>query len=131
MDNERRSVQAGVVNVTMRYRDDIPGDTGLCIQVYADLEGRETELLRFDCFAKAPHYHYGPAADDERIMFDATADGAPLDWTLELFERARLRSMIERAGYPDIAAAVDEAAVAEALPRIASEARAAVAAHES
>ena len=52
----------------MRYRDDIMGDEGLCIEVRGEVEGEDTELLRFDCFRVAPHYHYGPQAGDERVM---------------------------------------------------------------
>ncbi|MCY3918265.1 MAG: hypothetical protein OXG38_00480 [Chloroflexi bacterium] len=130
MRRHEAEVEAGGVSLTMRYRDDVGGDSGLCIEVYADVDGAPTELLRFDCFRHTPHYHYGPMGRDERIMFDATADGDPLDWTLERFQRGRLRAMIERAGYPGVAAAVDEAAVAAALPRLIDEARAIVAAHE-
>ena len=131
MRRHEAEVEAGGVSLTMRYRDDVGGDSGLCIEVYADVDGAPTELLRFDCFRRTPHYHYGPMGRDERIMFDATADGDPLDWTLERFQRGRLRAMIERAGYPAAAAAVDEAAVAAALPRLIDEARAIVAAHAS
>ena len=115
----------------MRYRDDIPGDAGLSIQVYATVEGRETELLRFDCFEHAPHYHYGPEADDTRLMLDATANGDPLQWTLERFQRGRLAPMIERAGYPAVAAAVEEALVASVLPDVISRAHALVDGHTS
>ena len=131
MRRHEAEVEAGGVSLTMRYRDDVGGDSGLCIEVYADVDGAPTELLRFDCFRRTPHYHYGPMGRDERIMFDATADGDPLDWTLERFQRGRLRAMIERAGYPAVAAVLDEAAVAAALPRLIEEARAIVAAHAS
>ena len=96
---DQARVDAGGIAFAMRYRDDIAGDEGLCIEVRADVEGHDTELLRFDCFRVAPHYHYGPEADDERLMLDLTAAGDSLDWTLNVFERGRLRSMIERAGY--------------------------------
>ena len=131
MRRHEAEVEAGALRVTLRYRDDLGDDAGLCIEVHADVDGAPTELLRFDCFRRTPHYHYGPMGRDERIMFDATADGDPLDWTLERFQRGRLRAMIERAGYPAVAAAVDEAAVAAALPRLIDEARAIVTAHES
>ena len=122
-------VSAGAVDVVMSYRDDIPGDAGLSIQIYADVDGQDTELLRFDCFANAPHYHYGPQQDNERLMLDATAAGDPLAWALERFERGRLRSMIERAGYPTVAASLDEDAFQAALPAVANQARAIVARH--
>ncbi len=131
MDEGQAVIAAGVVDIAMRYRDDIAGDAGLCIQVYATVDGHATELLRFDCFEHAPHYHYGPEAGDERLMLDATASGDPLQWTLERFERGRLKPMIERAGYPAIATALDEALVTSVLPRVISQARALVDNHTS
>ncbi len=116
-------IDAGSIAFAMRYRDDIAGDEGLCIEVRADVEGHDTELLRFDCFRVAPHYHYGPEADDERLMLDLTAAGNSLDWTLNVFERGRLRSMIERAGYPAVASALDEAEVAAVIPSVVETAR--------
>lgn len=107
----------------MRYRDDIPGDAGLCLQVYAKVEGEDTELLRFDCFEHAPHYHYGPEAEDERLMFDQTAGGDPLSWVLGCFERGRLPEMITRAGYEEVAGALDAAVVEGALAGVAEQAR--------
>ena len=116
-------VDAGAIAFAMRYRDDIAGDEGLCIEVRADVDGEDTELLRFDCFRVAPHYHYGPQADDERLMLDLTAAGDSLDWTLNVFERGRLRPMIERAGYATVADALDEAEVAAVMPGVVSAAR--------
>ncbi|MCY3570698.1 MAG: hypothetical protein OXH19_05090 [Chloroflexi bacterium] len=120
---DQARVDAGGIAFAMRYRDDIAGDEGLCIEVRADVEGQDTELLRFDCFRVAPHYHYGPEADDERLMLDLTAAGDSLDWTLNVFERGRLRSMIERAGYESVALGINEKDVAEAMPRVVSAAR--------
>ena len=131
MDKGTKVIAAGAVEVAMSYRGDIPGDGGLCIQIYADIAGQDTELLRFDCFAEAPHYHYGPELGNERLMLDATAAGDPLDWVLERFERGRLRPMIERAGYPNLAASLDEYAFQAALPSVGDEARAIVAQHTS
>ena len=123
---EHARVEVGGIVFAMRYRDDIAGDEGLCIEVRAELEGRDTELLRFDCFAVAPHYHYGPEADDDRLMLDATSAGDPLEWALGCFKRGRLRPMIERAGYQTIANALDEQAIAAALPKITAAAQAIV-----
>lgn len=120
---DQARVDAGGIAFAMRYRDDVAGDEGLCIEVRADVEGHDTELLRFDCFRVAPHYHYGPEADDERLMLDLTAAGDSLDWTLNVFERGRLRSMIERAGYESVAMGLDEHGVAEAMPLVVSTAR--------
>jgi hypothetical protein len=131
MDKGETVISAGTVGVALGYRDDIPGDAGLCIQIYAEVDGQDTELLRFDCFANAPHYHYGPEQDNERLMLDATAAGDPLAWTLERFERGRLRPMIERAGYTRVAASLDEGAFQAALPTVSNKARAIVAQHAS
>ena len=108
MDKGDTVIAASSVEFALGYRHDIPGDEGLCIQVYAEVDGADTELLRFDCFQVAPHYHYGPEADDERLMLDQTAAGDALTWTLERFERGRLQPMLERAGYAAVAAALDE-----------------------
>ncbi len=131
MDKGTKVIAAGAVEVAMSYRGEIPGDGGLCIQIYADVAGQDTELLRFDCFREAPHYHYGPELGNERLMLDATAAGDPLDWVLERFERGRLRPMIERAGYPKVAASLDDDAFRAALPGVGDEARAIVAQHTS
>ena len=131
MDKGDVVVAAGGVEFALRYRDDVAGDAGLCIQVYGRVDGRDTELLRFDCFTRSPHYHYGPEAENERLMLDATASGEPLQWTLERFERGCLKPMIERAGYPAIAAALDETVVASVLPCVISQAQTLVDGHSS
>jgi hypothetical protein len=40
----------------------------------------------------------------------------PLEWVFEQFENRRLRAMIERAGYPGIAADLDDDKIAAVLP---------------
>ena len=69
------------------------GDGGLAIHVLADLAGtpgrtytEETEMLAFDCFREAPHYHYGPRNKNHRIFWDRTLVPDPLRWTLEQFK---------------------------------------------
>ena len=128
---DKARIDAGAIAFAMRYRDDIAGDEGLCIEVRADVDGDDTELLRFDCFRVAPHYHYGPEADDERLVLDLTAAGDSLDWTLNCFERGRLGAMIERAGYPTVASALDADQVAEVMPSVVSTAREIVGSRES
>ena len=127
MDTVQSVIAASVVDIGVRYR----GDSGLSISVYGAVEGRHTELLRFDCFDNAPHYHYGPEVNGERFALDDTANGDPVQWTLEILGRGRLKPMIERAGYPAIAAALDEALVAAALPQVISQAHALVDEHTS
>ena len=59
--------EAGNFRFGLEMRKQVGGDGGLAIHVLADLAGtpgrtytEETELLAFDCFREAPHYHYGP-----------------------------------------------------------------------
>ena len=131
MSEHQGRVDAGSIAFAMHYRDDIAGDEGLCIEVRAEVDGQDTELLRFDCFRVAPHYHYGPQADDERLMLDLTAAGDALDWTLNCFERGRLGPMIERAGYPGVAESLNQRELAAALPGVVSAAREIAAARQS
>ena len=94
---EMETITAGSIDFGLDYRH-FAGDEGVAIHVYADLEGKRTELLRFDCFVDAPHYHYGPDGRDERLFLDCTADGAPIPWALNKL-RSRMVPMLVRAGY--------------------------------
>ena len=97
---------AGVVKFALQYRDEIMSDQGLCIQVASEIDGQDVEILRFDCFDQAPHYHYGPEKQNERLYMDKTADGNPVGWTIKQL-RTRLPEMIRRAGYEEIADQLD------------------------
>ncbi|MGH7098079.1 MAG: DUF7700 domain-containing protein, partial [Stellaceae bacterium] len=99
------------------------GDGGLAVHVLADVGGskgrayvEETELLAFDCFWKNPHYHYGPRNKNHRTNWDLTVIDDPLEWTFAQFENKKLGAMIERAGYPGIAADLDLDQIATILP---------------
>ena len=106
MEKSKTVIAAGVVDFALDYRQDIPDDQGLSIQVYAGDDDRKTEILRIDCFDQDPHYHYGPERERVRLPLDTTAEGNALGWALRNF-RSNLPAMIRRAGYPDIATAVE------------------------
>jgi len=93
-------------------------DRGVSIHVFGNSES--LEYLRFDCFEEDPHYHYISWKDqcNEMVHIDPVADGDPLGWTLERL-RLRLPFMLERAGAPEIAAALDPKLVEDVLPRVA------------
>ena len=103
MQQTRRTVlDAGAVKFALQYRQEIMEDQGLSIEVLADIDGREVEVLRFDCFDQQPHYHYGPAKKNERLFMDKTTAGNSIGWTLTQL-RIRLPEMLRRAGYDEIA----------------------------
>ena len=117
--------EAGNIRFGLEMRRLPMGDGGLAIHVLADIGGtpgkhytEETELLAFDHFWNGAHYHYGPRNKNHRIYWDRTLVEDPLAWTFEQFETGKLKAMIERAGYPGIAADLDEAKLAEMLPAI-------------
>ena len=110
-------VEVGNLRFGLEYRH-LANDEGMAIHVLSDVAGQEVELLAFDCFEKGPHYHYGPRNQDVRIYWDVTTSGETLRWTLDQFKAGNIRNMIERAGYPSIAASVDEQLLQEMLPGI-------------
>ena len=70
-------------------------DGGPSIMIYdASPEGRQ--LLRFDCFTKAPHWHVDPGG--KNVIEQIEADGSPVDWTLSEL-RGGLSSYLALAGF--------------------------------
>jgi hypothetical protein len=117
--------EVGNIRIGLEMRRLPMGDGGLAVHVLADIGGtpgkhytEETELLAFDNFWNGAHYHYGPRNKNHRIYWDTTLIEDTLAWTFEQFEKGRLKAMIERSGYPGIAADLDEAKLADILPAI-------------
>jgi hypothetical protein len=115
--------EAGNIRFGLEMRRLPIGDGGLAIHVLGDVGGstrksyvEETEILAFDCFWDGAHYHYGPRNKNHRIYWDMTLVEEPLDWVFEQLENRKLAAMIDRAGYPGIAADVDLDKVASVLP---------------
>ena len=122
--------EAGNIRFGLELRLQTGGDGGLAIHVLADLAGtpgrvfmEETELLAFDCFRDFPHYHYGPRNKNHRIFWDKTLVPDTLDWTLNQFKSGRLAAMIERAGYPGVAADLDYRVIDSIMPGLEKRAR--------
>ena len=110
-------------------------DQGVSIAVTADVGGEETTLLRFNCFDLERSYTYGPENSEldglpgavdggmgQLYRMDPIADGNPIGWTIRTLEK-KLPKMLERAGYPQIAAATDLAEVERLLPKVEACAR--------
>ena len=116
-------IQAGPVTFGLEYRILRGGEEeGVCIHVYGnDLPGHDKELLRFDCFKMAPHYHYRNATvkKNERVFLDFTAEGEPVAWTLDKIKN-RLPIMLIRCEAEDIARSLDQQVVDAAIPKIAA-----------
>lgn len=115
--------EAGNIKFGLEMRRLPAGDGGLAIHLLADLAGstsksyvEETEIMAFDCFWDGPHYHYGPRNKNHRIYWDKTLVPDPLAWVLDQFESKKLGPMIERAGYPGVAADLDLDKIDSVLP---------------
>jgi hypothetical protein len=109
-------------------------DQGVSIDVAADVGGRETSLLRFNCFDIEKSYVYGPENPElttpDRVgggmgvhcRMDPIVDGNPIGWTIRILGE-KLPKMIERAGYQYIAAAANMDAMRRVLPQVEACAR--------
>ena len=116
-------INAGSIEIAMSYRAEIMNDQGLCLQVYSEIDGHDTEILRFDCFDQDPHYHYGPENHNIRLHLDKTTAGNPLGWTIGNL-RNNLTAMVRRSGYEDLADTLEANPVSsEKLDEIESTAR--------
>jgi hypothetical protein len=120
-------VDAGPIRFGIEFRE-LKADRGIAIHVLGDVGGEEIELLTFDCFEKAPHYHYGPRARNQRLYLDTTTTPDPLRWALDLFKGGKLAPMLQRAGYADHAAGLNPSVLIERtaeVEKVALEMRAA------
>lgn len=117
-------------------------DQGVSIRVMGQIDGKETMLIRFNCFDLEKSYTYGPenpdlnypgpmmlAMDDERpnivgkkMHMDEVVIGNPIGWTIKTLS-VSLKDMLEASGYPEIAAQVDMEVVQDVLPELEATAR--------
>ena len=102
-------------------------EDGLALHVFDAANG--DELLRFDCFDDAAHYHLLTPSVPRNVVIehDSAADGPLLDWALTEM-RKDLRAMLTEAGAVDVAGNVDDDVVAAALDTVEQTARYVVAA---
>ena len=92
-------------------------DGGPSVRVYGEADGKDIQLLRFDCFRKDPHYHYDPSGKNDQRHLDKASVPDSIAWTIEQLGQ-NLVEMIQTAGYGSVAENVDQAAVAQALPEV-------------
>ena len=94
-------------------------DGGPSVRVYGEADGKNVQLLRFDCFRKDPHYHYDPSGKNDQRHLDKTSVPDSVAWTIEQLGQ-NLVEMIQTAGYSGVANRVDQAAVTQVLPEVES-----------
>src|ERR1044072_6258993 len=97
-------------------------DQGVAILVLGQAEGKETALLRFNCFDLERSYVYAPEGVKRLCRMDPTVDGNPIGWSVKQI-RTRLPDMLRRSRYDDIAQELDMQAVERTLSDIESTAR--------
>ncbi len=101
-------------------------EDGVSLHVFDSATGGE--VLRFDCFADYPHYHYiTPEEGRQSVLeYDPVANGPIFDW---LFGRLRseLGAMLRHARAAQLAEKLDRAALERVLPEVEREVLAAAA----
>jgi hypothetical protein len=102
---------------TVEYRNTRTGDRGPSLQVLGDVDGKRTQLLRFDCFEHEPHFHYDPDGKNNRIFLNTTRVSDPIAWTID-YLRGNFTSLVRIAGYGKLADGLDETALTATLPGI-------------
>jgi len=92
-------------------------DRGPSLQVLGEVDGKRTQLLRFDCFEHEPHFHYDPDGKNNRIFLNTTRVSDPIAWSMD-YMRGNFASLIRIAGYGRLADRLDEPALAGILPGV-------------
>lgn len=99
-----------------REVDDIDG--GVTLQVFGPIGDEETELLRFDCFRKSPHYH-APGENLKETRIDPARFGDGRDWVYEQLS-ASPRTLLEQGGFGALIDRLDLEGLAKAAPKLRS-----------
>lgn len=96
-------------------------DEGVSLHVVDAADGHE--YLRFDCFARDPHYHYihktapGEEHVNNVVAFDTTACGDMVTWAVERI-RTRLPEMLTEAGGGHLGDTLDPARIEVAAGQV-------------
>jgi len=113
---ETSALAASGLCFTVEYRN-TRTDRGPSLQVLGEVDGKRTQLLRFDCFEHEPHFHYDPDGKNNRIFLNTARVSDPITWSMD-YLRGNFASLIRIAGYGKLADQVDEATLAAALPGV-------------
>ena len=115
---DEKVFQVGGVELRVDNRN-FGEDGGPSVRVFGEADGKDIQLLRFDCFRKNPHYHYDPSGKNDFMKLDKESVPDSIAWTIEQLGK-NLAEMINTAGYSSVAEQVDQAAVKQILPEIES-----------
>lgn len=114
---ELRTFEAGNVTFVVKELHTRNGD-GMSVGVRSHQSLGDVLIIRFDWFPDCPHYHYNPGQPQGReIPLDSALLGDTVDWFLDRLPD-RLPAMIDRAGFPAIAQAVDTGAVRGVMAQV-------------
>ena len=101
---------------------EVVAEDGLALHVFDSHSG--DEVLRFDCFEKAPHWHMLAPTISRNVVIehDAASHGPLLDWALRALA-SDLAGLLRAAGARVLADRLDPERVAAALTSVGQTAR--------
>lgn len=116
------TIERSGMRMTIAHRKGLGGsDEGLTFDITtAGSMDDGKRILRYDCFYKNPHYHIGASGDDSVHKMKDEGVEDPVRWTLDQL-KTRLSLMVQQAGYDEIAAKIDQQAIADQLTRLEPE----------
>jgi hypothetical protein len=94
----------------LRFEATFRAPVGATLRVSGNVDGQVTDLVRFDDFIEAPHYHVPASAP--AIAFDRTELGEPLAWYVSQL-RDHLSELLTQAGFARLLPQVDIGEVAK------------------
>jgi len=101
---EKESLELGGLRF-VACRREVGEFGGWTLEVWGPVAGEDTQVLRFDCFRGAPHYHMPPSAKGQ-LALDPNEVGDGLAWALDC-ARHQLPEMVAKAGFADLAQELD------------------------
>ena len=122
----RNKIAAGAVSFVVQHElwdgnVQDHSDQGVVILVEGQVGGKDTTLLRFNCFDIEKSYVYAPEGESKPFRMDPIVDGNPIGWSIQQI-RTKLSQMLETAGYQEIAGKIDSKAIGDALGEVESSA---------
>ena len=102
-----QTIEAGGLTFQIENRT-FGNDGGPALLVFGDVDGERVQILRFDCFHEAPHYHYDPTGKNKVHSLEQGADN--IRWAVDQV-RSHVDEMVRTAGYDTVADQTDMTAV--------------------